>query len=272
MGSALLACTAATRAALNARYDIVGLVLDAAGTVEQEQEPPAPGRGRITRLAEVLCLLFRTEDRDGEAIEESSPTPCLSASLLPTTAARLYLRLFGEKVASSAAVTARGQLAELLCSLTSALLGQVVGAYEILFATALRGLGDREAGVRRACVRVFHQLVPLAALAKQTSSRRASSALPVQADRISSEVQVAVEKASELLQHIFTKQSPFRIQKSQQERDLHLMRTLAQYTNLVTYQSAVLAPAQLRDYQWDGVSWLTQLRRFGLNGILADEM
>lgn len=28
----------------------------------------------------------------------------------------------------------------------------------------------------------------------------------------------------------------------------------------------------LRSYQWEGVSWLTRLRRCGLSGILADEM
>jgi hypothetical protein len=28
----------------------------------------------------------------------------------------------------------------------------------------------------------------------------------------------------------------------------------------------------VRGYQWDGISWLTQLRRCGLGGILADDM
>lgn len=283
LGSALAACTVTTRAALNARYDIIGLVLEETGIVD---EGSSVRKDRIARLTEVLCLLLQTEEGEKERMEEKETTPTLCASLLPATAARLYLRLFGEDVHSSAeekkgaaaAVRCRGQLAELLSALTSALLEQVVGAYEVLFATALRGLGDREAGVRRACVRVFRQLVPLAALAKQTSpARRASlsSASPLASagsDSSSSAVHLAMEKASELLHHIFTKQSPFRIHKSQHERDLNVMQTLAQCTNLVTYQNEELAPAQLREYQWDGVSWLTQLRRFGLNGILADEM
>eukprot|EP01032_Pedospumella_encystans_P015307 gene15307-17515_t len=272
LGSALLACTYSTRAALNARYDVIGLVLDAAGAVEKAS---ALESDRTSRLSEVLCLLFQTETSDADAV---SPSP---TSLLPATAARLFLRLFeqeahppADRKGQVATVASRNQLAELLCSLTSALLEQVVDAYEILFATALRGLGDREAGVRRACVRVFRQLVPLAALAKQTSSaRRASSPMSgTSANAALNEVHLAVEKASELLQHIFTKQSPFRIQKSHRERDLKIMKTLTQCTNLVAHHDAALAPAQLRDYQWDGVSWLTQLRRFGLNGILADEM
>lgn len=268
LGSALLACTPSTRAALNARYDVVGLVLDAAGAVEKAS---ALEGDRIPRLAEVLCLLFQTETSEGDTDDVSLPP-----SLLPATAARLYLRLFDQCLpkGQAATVVSRNQLAELLSSLTSSLLEQVVGAYEILFATALRGLGDREAGVRRACVRVFRQLVPLAALAKQTScARRVSSSMSgTSANTSSNEVHLAVEKASELLQHIFTKQSPFRIQKSHRERDLNIMKTLTQCTNLVAHHDAALAPAQLRDYQWDGVSWLTQLRRFGLNGILADEM
>ncbi len=266
LGSALLACTRATRAALNARYDVVGRILDAAGAVEKGS---TMGSDRISRLSEVLCLLLETNAGDNEG---DTANLCASPSLLPTTAARLYLRLFDEETCSPA-VASRSQLAELLSSLTSMLLEQVVGAYEILFATALRGLGDREAGVRRACVRVFRQLVPLAALAKQTSTRRTSSSVPVTSSNASlGAVHHAVEKASELLQHIFTKQDPFRIQQSHRERDLSVMKTLAQCTNLIAYHDAARAPAQLRDYQWEGISWLTQLRRFGLNGILADEM
>jgi len=58
LGSALLACTRATRAALNARCDVVGLVLDAAGAVEKGS---TMGSDRISRLAEVLCLLLKIE-------------------------------------------------------------------------------------------------------------------------------------------------------------------------------------------------------------------
>jgi len=51
-----------------------------------------------------------------------------------------------------------------------------------------------------------------------------------------------------------------------------VMEVLSSQTNLVVKGRSSLQSAQLREYQWAGVSWLTQLRRFDLNGILADEM
>ena len=96
------------------------------------------------------------------------------------------------------------------------------------------------------------------------------------------------------MDHIFTKKIPFRLQSSEHSRDLRVMEALRNYTNLVqdvandmtsppeiTLIEYVddghefkkkLSDAHLRKYQWEGVSWLTQLRRFGLGGILADEM
>lgn len=37
-------------------------------------------------------------------------------------------------------------------------------------------------------------------------------------------------------------------------------------------QPKLVTGAELRDYQLEGISWLDQLYRNGLNGILADEM
>lgn len=37
-------------------------------------------------------------------------------------------------------------------------------------------------------------------------------------------------------------------------------------------QPKMVSGAELRDYQLEGISWLDQLYRNGLNGILADEM
>ena len=260
----------------------MGLALAAAGAVVESTQAAA---GLVARMVDVLCMLLESSERDGDCVAET-------ASLLPSIAARLYMLLFADSNGAihsaeqgMGAPLCRSQLASVLSLLTSRLLRQLVGCYELLFATALRGLCDRDSGVRKCCVGVFRLLVPLASLAKQTSAKRAKLVVADDASVISptseaSLVQKAVSKSSELLQHIFTKQSPFRLQKSTHARDLQIMEVLSKQTNLVAAESSgaaahkavTLSSAQLRDYQWDGVSWLTQLRRFGLNGILADEM
>ena len=251
----LRACTAAARRALSARFDIVGLLLAAAGTVSD------PTGGLVGNATEVLSLLLlQPADTVGDASQEQL--------LMSEVVGQLHLLLFPDQSSECSGVY-RIQLAQLLQNLVEDMPELVIEAYEVMFATALRGIGDRDADVRRDCVRVFRSLVPLASLAKQTAPRRALSRY---ASCASNGVHGAIERSSELLQHIFTKQNPFRIQRSQHPRDLELMAELARYTNLVEARHSALSPAQLRDYQWDGVSWLTQLRRFGLNGILADEM
>lgn len=212
-------------------------------------------------------MLLLLMEKPASAAGHNSP-----AVLMSQVVGRLHQLLFAEKPNESHfRVSFRSQLASLLEKLTENSPEQVLGAYEVLFATALRGLGDRDVDVRRTCVGVFRSLVPLAPLAKQTAARRAALST-VATTEARDEVQGAIERSSELLQHIFTKQNPFRIQRSHHPRDLDIMAELTKYSNLARLGLPSLSPAQLRDYQWDGVSWLTQLRRFGLNGILADEM
>jgi len=255
---ALRACTASARRALDARFDVAGRVLASVGGV------PDPSGRQVTTAAEVLSLLM---EQPANATSNDLP-----AVLMSHVVGRLHHILFAERQSPGGfPVSLRSQLAALLEKLTENLPERVLGAYEVLFATALKGLGDRDADVRRTCVRVFRSLVPLAALAKQTAAHRASLSTTTLSEA-RDEVHAAVERSSELLQHIFTKQNPFRIQKSQHPRDLDIMAELTKYSNLVQLGLPNLSSAQLRDYQWDGVSWLTQLRRFGLNGILADEM
>lgn len=244
---ALRASTPAARVKLSTRFDVVGQELISVGTL-------ADPSGRFVRdAADILLTLVESHDETGAR----------SNSKLSDVVGRLYLLLFEEEK-----VEFRGQVAGLLEHLATGLREHTLDAYEILFATALRGLGDWDVAVRRPCVRVFRLLVPLASLAKQTAARR----LLVRPINLHDAAHLAVGRSSELLQHIFTKQNPFRLEESQHPRDLKIMAYLSEQTNLLSKRHSTLSPAQLRDYQWEGVSWLTQLRRFGLNGILADEM
>ena len=196
--------------------------------------------------------------------------------------------------------TSTAVVAEIFLATARRYPAQLLSSYEVWFAAALHGLGNFDPRVRRACVRVFQLLVPMAPLARAVEKKHETAQIkedsasnhisitttaPSTTTSASTEQQLprtvhtAAETAKELLGHIFTKQSMLRLQSSDHVRDRSILLQLIQMTNLVSNQNSVeekllsgLSPARLREYQWDGVSWLTQLRRFGLNGVLADEM
>ena len=196
--------------------------------------------------------------------------------------------------------TSTAVVAEIFLATARRYPAKLLSSYEVWFAAALHGLGNFDPRVRRACVRVFQLLVPMAPLARAVEKKHETAQIkedsasnhisitttaPSTTTSASTEQQLprtvhtAAETAKELLGHIFTKQSMLRLQSSDHVRDRSILLQLTQMTNLVSNQNSVeekllsgLSPARLREYQWDGVSWLTQLRRFGLNGVLADEM
>jgi hypothetical protein len=169
----------------------------------------------------------------------------------------------GDKAAQNVAA-----VAQVLLELTRGQMDYILADFGVWFSSALSGIGHCDADVRVPCVLAFKQLVPVASLAQATHSRAAKPE-PC-ADELTRDT-------SELLEHIFSKKAPLRLQHSTKARDLDIVRQLSLSTNLVGGRDGResipgLSLARLREYQWDGVSWLTQLRRFGLNGILADEM
>jgi hypothetical protein len=162
-------------------------------------------------------------------------------------------------------------VAQVLLELTREHMEHILADFGMWFSSALSGIGHCDPAVRVPCVQAFKQLVPMAALAQATHHRGAKM------DPLASEP--AARDTSELLEHIFSKKAPLRLQHSTSARDIEIVRQLALSTNLIGGRAesghptlGSLAVATLREYQWEGVSWLTQLRRFGLNGILADEM
>jgi len=171
----------------------------------------------------------------------------------------------------------------------------IIVCYQKWFSTALYGLGDADAGIRRYSIEVFRMIVPMAPIAKQRShqicrevvtSTDSSKAGEGDCCRDDILVDSPVEDEGDstlslVLLNLFSKETSVRIDQSKNTVDMKIISTLHQLTNLVdsspSHQRSIsttkqLSSAKLRDYQWSGVSWLTQLRRFGLNGILADAM
>lgn len=164
----------------------------------------------------------------------------------------------------------RGYLSKLFFSLSQRLYENILICYDSWFSIALAGIADSDILVRQNCMEVFRLVIPIAPLAKQIIQKKTSG----------SHTNETVSES--LLIHLFNKEKNVRLDQSTSSIDINVINKLSQMTNLVECSAATaegnptkcirLSPARLRDYQWDGISWLTQLRRYGLNGILADEM
>lgn len=287
LASALSACNRQVRRELVKKFDLLGVVFS---SISQLSRASTVGES-VSGAVEVLCLMTDPIDicattynntgaagtsvlAEGHAPTEYSEVDGHAISELLNIGTQLHRFLSRDSVQpllllpAESPPLARRNAAEVLHRLVLRRLEVVVHCYEVWFAAALQGIGDSDPCVRRCCVRAFRSLVPLASVAKRVSARRHLSEQPG-----------ASFASDDLIDHIFTKQSALKIQLSDQQRDQQIMAVLAAKTNLWVSSSSSLGSAalhlhtaQLRAYQWDGVSWLTQLRRFGLNGILADEM
>jgi hypothetical protein len=115
------------------------------------------------------------------------------------------------------------------------------------FSIALDGIADCDFTVKKNCTQVFRLLIPLVPLAKLSYLNKKIS---------------YNQKSYELFDLILGNKAIVPLNQSKNYVDRCILSKLSRSTNNLI----------LRDYQWDGVSWLTQLRRCGLSGILADEM
>ena len=279
------------------QHDMVGVVLAIAGSSARQEDA-------LIVTAAVDCV---------QHMMSRSDCTIDNSSVLSGIAAHLFLLLGQHQLNQSPKTvkleqtagpptgpTSTAVVAEIFLATARRYPAKLLSSYEVWFAAALHGLGNFDPRVRRACVRVFQLLVPMAPLARAVEKKHETAQIkedsasnhisitttaPSTTTSASTEQQLprtvhtAAETAKELLGHIFTKQSMLRLQSSDHVRDRSILLQLIQMTNLVSNQNSVeekllsgLSPARLREYQWDGVSWLTQLRRFGLNGVLADEM
>lgn len=247
ISSALSACSVAEGKEVTTKFDLLSCVFS---TIAQSHSTSGDVVGAAVA---VLCMLTGTGSE--AAIDDGQ------AAAVREIGTQLHQLLTREAVLPIPGACSRTQVAEVFHQLVRQRLGALVHCYEAWFTTALCGIGDSDPSVRRSCVQSFRLLVPLASVAKRASAWRRSTA--------STSTSLP---SSDLLDHIFTKQSALKIQNSDRPQDVQIMAALAAKTNLWVESSSSLHAAQLRAYQWEGVSWLSQLRRFGLNGILADEM
>ena len=195
-------------------------------------------------------------------------------------------------ISSRTETTIKSISMKLFVQLSLRLKENIIVCYQKWFSTALYGLGDADAGIRRSSIEVFRMVVPMAPIAKQRSHQKCrmvekeeevtTTTIGDSSKVVESSIDDEGGSAlSQVLLNLFSKETSVRIDLSKTDVDLKIIATLQQLTNLVdssassSHRSSTIKPlssAKLRDYQWSGVSWLTQLRRFGLNGILADDM
>lgn len=130
---------------------------------------------------------------------------------------------------------------------------------------AVAGMGDAESVVRTESVAALRVLVPLIALAvtgSESSQTAADSSLP-----LAKEIFTAEDKSVAVLQTLLeTGQTPM---LESCPADATLLKKLRDLTGLGPPSSV---PGGLRQYQWEGVCWLTAMRRCGFGTLLADEM
>eukprot|EP01038_Epipyxis_sp_PR26KG_P012330 gene12330-16537_t len=161
-------------------------------------------------------------------------------------------------------------------------------SYARWFAISLKGLGDNNSNVRKYATSIFRQLVPFSvtySYKKEISSEKwiDNSYCDDSKNYVNnSEVQnneSCSDASFELIQSVFQKSGIINMIHSNSEIDLRIINELIIQTNLVKQEEKLLPSngndfcnSHIRDYQWEGITWMTQLRRLGLNCILADEM
>lgn len=157
---------------------------------------------------------------------------------------------------------------------------EVVAIFEPLFSFSLRLMNDFDKFVRKNGTKLVRLLVPLVPLVKEMR-RNFKAAKTNEVDPESTAMQTTLQildrtPAKRLIDDKYSAQ---------------IIASLTRMTNLVcVHEGQVdigvesngnseilrdrsgLCRDSLRGYQWDGVTWLTYLRRSGFCGILADEM
>ena len=182
-------------------------------------------------------------------------------------------------------------------------LGLLLRTYELFLAAALYGMGDFEPYVRVQCGTVLRMLVPLAPIARERTIKPAPYVPLSTVNEVVCSAEEGTEgkpwkqsgirftmtqeeKMSKLIESLLSRKPLQRITESTDPLDVFLINELASKTHLLPILNRlnkpykkILAPkgfenipckkVSVRPYQWDGVSWLLQLYRCGLGGVLA---
>jgi hypothetical protein len=143
-------------------------------------------------------------------------------------------------------------LIECYCILVNKLHDQIaLHAYNDWLNIGVHGLADFDSSVRRLAISGFHCLLPFAPFAAQR--------LGLNCHRVPSTTYT-------LLDCFSSKENPLSLSTSTNPIDQFIVQ------HLMPGRPFSQCNTELRQYQWDGVSWWTLLRRCGLSGMIADEM
>lgn len=132
----------------------------------------------------------------------------------------------------------------------------IIDRFEDWISLILMGIGNYDTVIRKNCIQAFRYLVPLAAILKEKNRCR------------------QIKSSNRAFNHSHKMLNDFILQRStppsilQSESDRSIIEYLSSHTQL----NAMNQSMSLRSYQWDGISYITHLRRCGLGCLLADDM
>ena len=226
-----------------AEAEFINVGNDEEGSTAPDQasyELPSYMQQAIDATADVLALLL---------FKQGTFTPQKQKQGQSELAARLTSLLQGGIATASAA-------ASLLLAMLSRLdrnggvdASACLPNFKSWLGTALVGINQPAPLVRKSCMQTLHVITPWAPLARQKWA----------AEREQRDKSVAIEESVAMAEMVLAQAAPQDITST--PADASLVKVLRSKLS-----------ADLRQYQWTGVSWLTYLRRCGLGGILADEM
>eukprot|EP01041_Mallomonas_annulata_P002030 gene2030-3947_t len=128
-------------------------------------------------------------------------------------------------------------------------------------ATAMKGIGDAVSAVRTECATALRVLIPLSSLVGCRSGNSTSTGTR-------NVVELAqLTKGGRNLYRTFLADTPPLLGD-----DVEDSKILQQLESLTALKRPSGIGDILRPYQWEGISWLTALRRCGVSALLADEM
>jgi hypothetical protein len=161
----------------------------------------------------------------------------------------------------------------LLLFLSRELKENLLVQYESFLSAAVNGLGDSSSLVRKLCSQSLRYIIPLAPLLQKENNKCKISKI--------NNSDGNVENPS--LQSILVGcTSLCRI--TENSNDCEIINYLKKYTNLVSNESNKidvnsnvtannnLNKSSLREYQWDGITWIRELTKNRFGCILADDM
>ena len=233
----------------------------------------------VNLLCKSLAVIYIDIDigstNDGKHIQLCAETLLSMLSYNDIQSERQILLHFVQNCSKYIIESQEIKLREVFACLFSAVCTQSVGRYLLphfvhFFALALRGIGDFNSTIRQQCTQAFRKLVPLAPLAKQQLLSRTRQNFTInEVDNFLFSDNSNLQNTVYLLKQIFQREKIATINESTNAHDVKIMTILR---GIMSSTSGDQSAYFLRQYQWEGVTWLMNLRRCGLSGILADEM